>query len=218
MDWTRAVDGYCERIDASFWSEPINAVTNLAFIVAALVMWRKRGDVPRARLLCAILFAIGIGSFLFHTFAQPWAGLADVAPILGFILVYLYAMNRVGWGWGPLASFVGMLLFLPYAAALVPLFELIPGLGSSAGYGPVPLLILIYAALLAGRDPALARGLAIGAGLLILSLFFRTIDLPLCDALPLGTHFLWHVLNAVMLAWMIEVYARAALGKVRAEG
>jgi hypothetical protein len=218
MDWTRAVDGYCERIDASFWSEPINAVTNLAFIVAALVMWRKRGDVPRARLLCAILCAIGIGSFLFHTFAQPWAGLADVAPILGFILAYLYAINRVGWGWGPWVSFGGMLLFLPYAAALVPLFGLIPGLGSSAGYGPVPLLILIYAALLARRDRELARGLGIGAGLLIVSLFFRTIDLPLCDALPLGTHFLWHVLNAALLGWMIEVYARAALGKVRTEG
>jgi len=26
--------------------------------------------------------------------------------------------------------------------------------------------------------------------------------------LPMGTHFLWHLLNAAMLGWMIEVYAR----------
>lgn len=31
MEWFEAVDGYCERVDAAFWSEPINAVTNAAF-------------------------------------------------------------------------------------------------------------------------------------------------------------------------------------------
>ena len=49
-------------------------------------------------------------------------------------------------------------------------------------------------------------GLVIGAALLTLSLTFRTLDAPLCAALPLGTHFLWHILNAVMLGWMIAVY------------
>jgi hypothetical protein len=28
---------------------------------------------------------------------------------------------------------------------------------------------------------------------------------------PLGTHFGWHLLNAVMLGWMIEVYRRHML-------
>ena len=27
MDWFRAVNSYCERTDASYWSEPLNAVT-----------------------------------------------------------------------------------------------------------------------------------------------------------------------------------------------
>ncbi len=85
---------------------------------------------------------------------------------------------------------------------------MIPGLGSSASYAPVPLLILIYALLLRRRLPETARGLAVGAGILIVSLTFRTLDQPLCGALPFGTHFLWHVLNAVMLGWMIEVWRR----------
>jgi len=88
----------------------------------------------------------------------------------------------------------------------VPLFGLIPGLGSSASYAPVPLLIAGYAWLMRTRAPDTARGLAIGAGLLVLSLTARTLDEPLCGALPMGTHFLWHILNAVMLGWMIEVY------------
>jgi hypothetical protein len=28
---------------------------------------------------------------------------------------------------------------------------------------------------------------------------------------PVGTHFLWHLLNALMLGWMIEVLGRASL-------
>ncbi len=77
----------------------------------------------------------------------------------------------------------------------------------------MPLLILIYAALVRARAPDTARGLALGAGILIVSLTFRTLDRPLCDALPLGTHFLWHIVNATMLGWMIEVYRRHMAGR-----
>jgi len=72
MDWTQAVDQYCERMGPEFWAEPVNAVTNLAFVLAALVVWPRA--VGLGRVLAVILVAIGIGSFLFHTFAQPWAG------------------------------------------------------------------------------------------------------------------------------------------------
>ncbi|PWT93645.1 MAG: hypothetical protein C5B56_00365, partial [Proteobacteria bacterium] len=42
-----------------------------------------------------------------------------------------------------------------------------------------------------------AIGLA--AGLFCVSLVFRTIDRTICGAFPLGTHFVWHMLNAVVL-------------------
>ncbi|GKY88368.1 ceramidase domain-containing protein [Sinisalibacter aestuarii] len=208
--WTTAVDGYCERLDPGFWAEPVNAATNAAFLIAAAIMaWRLRGaHLPLANILTAILALIGIGSFLFHTFAERWAGLADTLPILLFILAYIYAATRDYLGARPFWAAAAVLGFFPYAAATVPLFALVPGLGSSAGYAPVPVLIAAYAVILRHRAPATARGLAIGAGLLVLSLTFRTLDEPLCAALPLGTHFLWHILNAVMLGWMIEVYRR----------
>lgn len=210
MDLTRQVDGYCERLDPSYWAEPINAVTNAAFLIAAFIMWRRvRGTGDRlAVALCLVLAAIGIGSYLFHTHATTWAGIADVLPILVFILLYIYAANRYFWRFRPLPAAGLMAMFFPYAAATVPLFAMIPGLGSSAGYAPVPLLILIYAALLRDRAPETARGLALGAGILIVSLTFRTLDEPLCGVIPLGTHFMWHILNGIMLAWMIEVYRR----------
>jgi hypothetical protein len=30
MELTRAIDAYCERLDAGYWAEPVNAVTNAA--------------------------------------------------------------------------------------------------------------------------------------------------------------------------------------------
>ncbi|MEP1931714.1 MAG: hypothetical protein ABJJ37_10590 [Roseibium sp.] len=39
------VNNYCERLSPEFWSEPLNAVTNVAFIVAAVaafVLWRHQ--------------------------------------------------------------------------------------------------------------------------------------------------------------------------------
>ncbi len=210
MDWTRAVDRYCERVDPSFWAEPVNAVTNAAFIIAALVMWhRVKGQgIGVTVVLVWLLAAIGVGSFLFHSFAQVWAAIADTTPILIFVLVYIFAANRYFWRLEVWPALGLTALFFPFAAVTVPLFQMVPGIGSSAGYGPVPLLIAGYAVLLRNRLPGVARGLGIGVALLVLSLVFRSLDLPLCGQIPLGTHFLWHITNAVMLGWMIEVLRR----------
>lgn len=213
MDWTLHIDGYCERVTPEYWAEPINAITNAAFLISAFIMWQrlKGQSLPMARALVLILAMIGVGSYLFHTHAQIWAAIADTAPILFFILVYIFAINRDVWGMKQWPALGVTLLFFPYAAATLPLFQQIPGLGSSAGYAPVPLLILIYAVLLRNRVPETARGLAIGAGILIASILFRAVDEPFCAQIPLGTHFMWHILNAIMLGWMIEVYRRAMM-------
>ena len=203
------IDAYCERTTAAYWAEPVNAVTNAAFLVAAYVRWRRTEGLPLARAMCGVLAAIGVGSYLFHTHANGLTAAMDVGPILGFILVYVFAATRdfLGLqGWRP---WVAVVLFIPYAALTVPLFDrAMPFLGSSAGYAPVPLLIFVYAGLLWRRAPATALGMALGAAILIVSLTFRTLDGPLCDLIPFGTHFLWHILNGLMLGWMIEVYRR----------
>ena len=215
---TAYIDGYCERLDPSFWAEPINALTNVAFLISAIVMWPRTNGLTKARLLCAVLFAIGIGSFLFHTYAQAWAAMADVIPIIGFVLLYIYAATRDFWGQGRWVSALAVILFVPYAAATVPLFAMIPGFESSAAYGPVPLLILIYALGLRHRAPKTALGLTLGALMIIASLTFRSLDLPMCHRLPYGTHFAWHLLNALALGWMIEIYRRHMLAQPSKQG
>ncbi len=93
--WFEPIRAYCERTDASFWSEPVNALSNAGFLVAAAAAASKgRGD-PVALVLAGLIGIVGIGSALFHTYANTWSMLADVVPIGLFILGYfLLAMQR----------------------------------------------------------------------------------------------------------------------------
>lgn len=95
------VDIYCERTSPAFWAEPANAITNLAFIAAAIWAYataRRRSEPnPLVWTLIALAAAIGVGSFLFHTVATVWAGLADMLPIWVFVALYSgVAASRLG--------------------------------------------------------------------------------------------------------------------------
>ena len=205
--WTEQIIAYCERTDFGFWAEPVNAVTNAAFLIAAAFVWPMTRGLPLARALAVILALIGVGSFLWHTFATRWAGLSDVLPILGFILLYLFAATRDYLGARPWVAGLVTALFLPYAAAFAwALGQVVPGLGANAAYLSVAVLIAGYGVWL--RDTVTGRGLLIGAGILLLSLGARIADDLVCPAFGIGTHFLWHILNGIMLGWMIRVYVR----------
>lgn len=206
MDWTRAIDAYCERTDAGYWSEPVNALTNIAFLLAAALMWQRTRR--EGRVLAGILAVIGVGSWLFHTHAVAWAALLDTVPILVFTIFYMYLANRDFWRLPPWLSAVGAAAFIPYTAVATTVFENLPFYRISSFYWPLPLLILAYAVLLFRRDPVLARNLAIGAAILCVSLTARSLDQALCTQFPTGTHWLWHILNALMLGWMIETWRR----------
>ncbi|MEM1232967.1 MAG: ceramidase domain-containing protein [Pseudomonadota bacterium] len=214
MDWNVQIDGYCERVDFTYWAEPVNAVTNAAFLIAAFLMWRRvRGErLPIAYFLIAILTAIGIGSYLFHTHATIWAVTADVVPIGLFILLYLFAvgLHFLYWPWW--GSAVLTAAFVPFAMIFVPLIEQLRFFAISSFYWTVPILLFLFAPLVARENFETARGMVLGALILIVSISLRSIDETICDDFPLGSHFLWHILNGVMLGWMIEVYRRHMVG------
>ena len=194
------IDIYCERTGPEFWSEPVNAVTNLAFLIAAAalvpLLRRDAGD-NRAIgwFLTGMIAAIGIGSGLLHTFAQRWAALADVIPIAIFILVYTWFALRRFAGLPRLACWLGPAAVLGIAAA-------VPALTGFRGGSYIAALIAMAAigGWLAAvpRHPG-GRALLAAAAVFVVSLTFRTIDEPLCGDIPLGTHFMWHILNAVVL-------------------
>lgn len=205
MDWGRAVDLYCERTDPSFWSEPFNAITNAAFLIAALVaivQWRRAGanDWPVLALI-VVTAAIGIGSFIFHTIATTGANKFDTIPIAVFIFGYLLLALRRFIGWpliGALAALIGFSAFSYVEGQVVPR----GALNGSHAYLPA-LAALIAVAWPMRHEPA-GRWLFAAAFTLAVSLIFRSIDMAVCDVLPLGTHFIWHSLNGLALYLMLR--------------
>ncbi len=212
MDWFRYIDSYCERLAPGFWGEPLNAVSNAAFLfaaAAAVVCIQRR---PSARtdialwLLTSLVAIIGIGSFLFHTFANYWSMLADVIPISIFIYAYLgYALRRyLGAGWVVTLGAVAI-----FAVGSFVLDGLVPAriLNGSVGYLPALGALFAIALLLAfGKHPA-ARGIAVGGAILTVSLVFRTFDSAVCASWPTGTHYVWHCLNAALLFTLLNTAA-----------
>lgn len=209
MDLNRTIDIYCERTSAAFWSEPVNAVTNLAFLLAALYGWtlarrEDRMDGATAALV-ALAAAIGVGSFLFHTFGTRWAGMADVIPIQIFSLTFAFFSIRRFFGFSAGAT-VAIIALLIGAFALIGWMAPPAGFGGSVMYAPALIFLFgLAAALRASRSPAWP-GIAFGAATFALSLYLRTIDYEVCADFPLGTHFLWHILNGVLFAALLRTF------------
>lgn len=214
MDWTRHIDGYCERVGPGLWAEPLNAATNVAFVIAALVgLWlalrsgRLDGTVGW---LVALTLAVGTGSFLFHTHATVWAAVTDTGPILLFILSYVaIAMNRfAGFGW--VGSILLMLAFLAGMVALSALLRvtLAPLIGGSSSYVPALVMLVGVGLWLRARAHPAGGGLLTAAGIFSVSLTFRAVDAPLCADWPVGTHFIWHLLNGTVLGLLLVTLIR----------
>ena len=198
MDWRDPLDVYCERTDAGLWAEPLNALTNAAFVLAAADARRRMG--PHAardlRLLAALLALVGIGSFVFHTVAQRWASVLDVVFIALFVLLFIHrALVRLhGWSGARAGAAVAATIAL---TALLALTVTPAALNGSQLYlGP---WIALIALALRCPQPAAAVWLRRAAALFLPSMILRSIDLAVCDALPMGTHFLWHANNALVL-------------------
>lgn len=206
MQWTSQIDVYCERTDLSLWSEPLNATTNLAFLVAAALLWHAQSATAspvgaRDRALAVLIGTIGIASLLFHILATIWAALADTLSILAFAAYFLFLfLTRAARLDGARA-----LLAACVFAALSYLFPKVLPAGfanGSAGYLPYVIALALMVAYLWRTRHASARAFLGATLVFVVSLGLRTVDPALCQAFPFGTHFLWHLLNAVVLYWL----------------
>jgi hypothetical protein len=209
------IDIYCERLHAGLWAEPINAVSNLAFFAAAAfayLLWKREGRDDRFILfLIGLAVLVGIGSTLFHTFATRWGLFADAIPIGIFVVVFLVYTLRRFLDQSVVMTALWIAIFLAISALLPRLLP--PGfLNNSGFYFPVfGALVILGAALWArGGKAQWVGGAYLCAGALFaLSLSFRIVDQAVCAQFPLGTHFLWHCLNGLLIYVMLWIAIKA---------
>ena len=111
-----------------------------------------------------------------------------------FLWLFLVRAAGLPW-WGALG---GLGLFAVASKALTALF--VPGsLNGSYAYFPALLALALLGAYAWHRGHPGAARLGAAAGVFVVSILFRSVDQTLCEAWPLGTHFAWHCLNAVVL-------------------
>ena len=189
------MDAYCERVGMGLFAEPLNAVSNVSFLLAAWAAWvlaRRTGALSaEVRVLIALGASVGVGSILWHTYPTMPTLVLDSVPILIFIMwyIWLYARNVVGMRppfavAAAVAFLLATLLAFPFAGVLHGAFVYTPGL-----------IVTLVLGLFHARGRRVARfTLLAAAGVYLAALFFRTIDNEVCPVLPIGTHFLWHVL------------------------
>ncbi len=184
----------------------------MAFLLAAALLLRRYLACYRGRLaqgwdrllLIVLVAAIGAGSGLWHLTSQRWAMVSDVLSIAAFISVFLlvFLMRVAG-----LVALPALGLTLLYhavnqgvQAALPPDF-----LNGSVFYLPTWLALLLMTTWLARQGHPQWRVYAWAGGLFLISLTLRTVDQAWCTRLPMGTHFLWHLLNAGVLYLLVAL-------------
>lgn len=214
MDWYTPVDLYCERIEPEFWAEPLNALSNASFIIAALYGMYVMYSLNRVNfinvLLCISAGCIGIGSFLFHTHASLWSSFADVFPIWFFVVfaittcisrlskkpkAFVFSINLI------ISSIIIFSIASSESATqVVPSDDIFNG---SLQYVPA-LIALWFFAISSKRKGLDIYPLILGGAITFtMSLGARTVDMHLCSIFSLGTHFLWHTLNGVMVGCIL---------------
>jgi hypothetical protein len=192
---------YCERVGPGLFAEPLNAVTNIAFLFAAWAAWslarrRARSALADIWMLIALSIVIGIGSSLFHVFATAWARILDELPILLFQLLYLWLYMRRIMAQTPAiaAASIAGYLAVAYLGRQFPLL-----LNGSLVYAPA-LMLLLGLGLYHFLQHKVERYLMLAAtGVFVISFVLRSIDKAACPYIPIGTHFWWHILNGIVL-------------------
>ena len=215
MDWQQPIDLYCERFGPGLFAEPLNAVSNLAFILAGLWLvsalphhFPRRRTPASYELLAGLLMLIGICSAAFHTFALRWAELLDVLSIAlfihAFVICFAHHVLDVRWRFAWIASPV----FWAFGTLISGPIDPTAFNGSVAYLPAFAGLALMGLGLALNRRPGASQFL-LATLVFAVALSFRSVDLAWCADWVWGTHWAWHLLNGLTLTLAMLGLARA---------
>lgn len=205
---------YRERnCDPAFWAEPLNALSNIAFPIAALCAahFAHRRDIktPMTITLISLAAIIGVGSFVFHTVPNAVTLWLDVIPIATFQILFIWLMCHDIFGRSRRLSAMLLILIMGLSFALMPIREPLNG---SLFYVPSLVAMFIFGALWTERSHHERFLLLAAASGFLLAITARSSDKTVPWAQ--GTHFLWHAMNGVVVYLVLRIWV-VFLSRVR---
>lgn len=193
---------YCERTAEGWTGEPLNTLSNLAFLVVAMQMWHQTaqkkhsGDLSTLsrHAIITLTASVGIGSALYHANPGQITLLLDILPILlltGWLTAGLTGkLCEISKGTSVLAALV-----LIGCVLVMSVFRDV--LNGSLFYVPVWVAISVLG--LASLNTDYRRECLVLWVWFSLALIVRTFDNTWCGFWPIGTHFLWHCFAALSI-------------------
>ena len=195
------MDFYCERTNGQIFDEPVNAISNIFFIIVSLSLikiLRKNQSNKIYYIQPILIFFIGIGSFLFHLNPNIITLYSDVIPIFLFSLSFIFFFNRDVININYLNNALLFLLFFFLFLFITPKlnYEILNG---SEFYFANYFFLTMYTIWLYLKKSDFFQLLLLGFIFFNLSILLRSLDNHICEYFSIGTHFLWHFLNAYLL-------------------
>jgi len=204
------IDNYCERLDPGLFGEPFNTITNIAFLIVAYCLGKYLTTVEKnigysdrqSRYLINLVWFIGFGSLAFHIFSSLWAGIFDTLPIALLILSYSYLSLRRFFSINKYISVLAPLIIILMNLVLNKMGDVT----NSAYFAALIGMILIGCIAFLCDKKRIFFGMLISVIVFTISLTFRIFDEILCLNIAIGTHWIWHILNALTLYIIIKLF------------
>ena len=192
---------YCERTNDQIFNEPVNAISNIFFIIVSLSLikiLRKNQSSKIYYIQPILIFFIGIGSFLFHLKPNIITLYSDVIPIFLFSLSFIFLFNRDVININYFNNALLFLLFFVLFLFITPKlnYDILNG---SEFYFANYFFLTMYTLWLYLKKSDFFQLLLLGFIFFNLSILLRSLDNHICEYFSIGTHFLWHFLNAYLL-------------------
>ena len=205
----KPIDIYCERVDPSFWAEPINAISNISILLGSLcglffvyrINSNNERKINKFQGYLAGFFGVitSIGSFLFHTYANSLTILMDVIPISLFQLSVIHFFLHKTFKVRVSIRLIGILVFAFVSLSLDQDYFHKFFNGSMTYFLSLFLLFGFSYWARAKKEFETAKGLLISGVVFLISLIARSLDMEICPSFSIGTHFIWHTLNGVLI-------------------
>lgn len=209
------LDHYCERINFGLLGEPFNLISNIGFFLAAYFLQRvylKQRQHATARKfdiewLILLMYSIGIGSSLWHSFATESTLWADRIPILLFINLYLLSCLFRIFNYN-LRSSIAIFIAFHFVNAGILLSLPHDLLNGSIFYLPTWLFFVALASVAWFRQITNREYYVLAVVLFSIAIICRTVDMEVCAFLIVGTHFVWHLLISLALYYAMLALIR----------
>ena len=194
---------------SSFPVEPLNAVSNLIFLIVLFYWIKKVGfNFKRYPLIVTgmpLLFFGVLASIMHHLFRaeKAWNSAGMIAVFYAVIMVCVYLWYRIAGKWLNAFLYTMAVPLFFWVFSLLP--EVTHKLTVSVLFAAFSVTVVLPAMVLCIKNRLKhLETLGIASFLFTLAIFFRIVDLKAVSYFSRGTHFLWHIFGAVTLFFLIK--------------